>query len=216
MRTQTPATYAALREAEIDTLWEYECQDAYHQGILKSIKEDAYVADQSTKTKPAYFVTVNPMDTVPIEQLKSTAEKWVKQKYIDTVDYTFEQTGTTPEDMGQHPHLHAIVTTNTNFKDLLKRVHSTFKKLVGSEASIDIKQPTGSHLDNCKKYLVGDKSSVEKCKRVLMDKRWREKYCLSNIYNHSNGNDTSVSAEEVCSETCVQEEDTTAEDSEIC
>lgn len=125
-------------QAKKEELWEEMCYDSWCEGQMKAMKEKGYTAAMGEKTSK-YFVTINPKADTPIEPLVKTVDKWVKQKYIKTAQYVYEQGSDTIDKAGQHPHVHAIVEVDINKKSVLDRTANTFKNLIGDKASIDIK-----------------------------------------------------------------------------
>lgn len=167
--------------AHQESLWEQMCYDSWVEGQMKAMKEKAYQATIEKSTK--YLVTVNPHHDTSIENLVTRVDKWVKQKHITNVEYVYEQGSDTIASAGHHPHVHAIVETNTNFKDLVKRTSSTFKDIIGSDASIDVKPFHG----NAENYIRGKKVSKAKQAKVLVDIYWRNINNLRQLYILKNG-----------------------------
>lgn len=180
-------------DREIEYLWKLECENAIAEGKLKAIREKAY-RDEIRKDSPApmqlknyHFVTVNPAPDTDLNVMETVVDSWVKQKYIESVEYVYEQRGDSEETMGQGMHIHAIVKTNTKPSDFKKRVSQKFRNLVGSEKHVYITPIKNEKWLNDKKaYIRGDKNGDGKKEKTSIDRIWRENNYLKEIYNHNN------------------------------
>nr|WPR18766.1 MAG: replication polyprotein [Owegonang virus 25] len=184
-RGPTGETYDKERQLQIQRQWRYECESAVADGILKALRENSYDNHRVEKSD-TFMVTVNAKSDVDLKTFTATTDKWVKQKYIQSAEYTYEQRGDTPETTGKGIHVHAIVKTDTNKADFIKRVANTFKACIGSTQAVDVRPIPKKLLEDKRAYLRGVKTH-EKMAKVNMDKIWRGLNNLLDLYKTQNG-----------------------------
>lgn len=102
--------------------------------------------------------------------------------------YAWEQKGDTPETIGFGYHIH-ILASCPNYlmkTQLLKDTKSTFKKFCNGdvpEAFIQIEYvKTKEHFFNIRAYMMGYKTDTWKDPACELDKPWREKHGLDDLY----------------------------------
>lgn len=175
--------YKKAKQSFLEELWRHECEAAEADGILKALKENSYARHRTEKTN-MHMVTLNFTEeaTQKLPDILETTQKWSQQKHIKEIEYVFEQRSETVETMGQGMHVHAIVTTDTNKADLIKRTFNTFKQHLGDKSKVDVRPISPELLASKKAYIRGEKKGDEKKRKVIIDKLWRAKYCLEPIY----------------------------------
>lgn len=138
---------------------------------------------QHKKTLPSdkfFFITVNPKEDCDLLHFKTLVDTYLKRSFVKNAYYAFEQTGTTGAEMGKHPHIHIIMDKPTELspKQMITRTYSTFKNVVGSINSIDVKAYTMSLREEKLDYLRGNKWEPSKKPAISVNKVWRDIYKL--------------------------------------
>jgi len=172
----------------IDSLWREECEDAYCQGVLKSIKENGYRQYQKLKSIDSFqWVTVNPKPETSFESFKKDVDKYVNQKHIEAAEYVYEQRGSNDDTMGQGFHVHLLVKTKTNKADFEKRTRAKFSKYCGNDKHIYMKSCPLKFIKDKQAYMRGEKIEPGKETKCEIDKLWRIKNNLNQYYITNNG-----------------------------
>lgn len=169
--------------------WREECENAYAEGILKAVKEQAYTSQIKPKFKTdTYLVTVNPAPSVQLHELKQSVEQYVDMKFVKEVDLVYEQRADTEETAGKGMHVHMLVKTNTNNADFQKRTRPKFEHLVGiPDLHVDIRPVHPAHIADKRNYMRGNKTGEGKAEKVVIDRVWRIKNNLNNYYTYRDG-----------------------------
>lgn len=135
------------------------------------------------------WITINASESTKISALKKAVEKYVKRKTITSAFYSFEQRGTSDEDLGKGPHCHMLVTQlydhACNFKQDLERSFRNICDLnCGAKHHIlNWKKCIPSHLDKRINYVKGVKKDTLKCDMVSWDRKWRLNKGLEDTYD---------------------------------
>lgn len=134
------------------------------------------------KKEKFFFITVNPFEDVKIDEFKNKVERFMRRPFLVNPQYVYEQTGTTEQDMGKHPHVHIICDKLAGItkSKMVRFAHETFNKIVGNASSIDVKEYTYDFYDDKIKYITGqkwDEGKEDACKINII---WREKFGLEN------------------------------------
>lgn len=121
------------------------------------------------------FITVNPKENVDLATFLTVLHKYANRAMFSRVLYTVEQRGTIEEgNLGKGFHAHLLCCRANGYppNKIKKHTFSTFKHLVGSEASIDF---GGRYciVANREKYIVGAKKDPNKHAKQEGDKKWR-------------------------------------------
>lgn len=135
------------------------------------------------KDNSIIFITISPEHSVTLDEFKETVERFTKRTVFDKseLQYTFEQTGETPESMGYHMHCHILCNKKVNtspqkYHDMLKQTFKHIKHIS------DIKKYPASYFTEKSDYLQGKKWDKNKEKAVEINKLWRERHNLLPIY----------------------------------
>lgn len=114
--------------------------------------------------------------------------KYLTRNCFISYRYAWEQKGETPETMGHGYHIHILAhCPNYLMKtQLIKDTKSTFKKFCNGDvpdAFVQIEYiRTNDHFNNIRAYIMGYKTDSWKDEACAMDKPWREKYGLDDLY----------------------------------
>lgn len=133
------------------------------------------------RAKQIQFITINPKPDIDIEQFKALVEKLLEKTYMVNPQCQFEQTGTDIETMGQHPHCHIIIDKTIRKSKILQFIYQLFKKYVGSQQSIDIKEYNDSMKQDKIDYMNGNKWDEDKEQACIINQAWRDKHGLNQI-----------------------------------
>lgn len=154
---------------------------------LSAAEERINVAHRAIiNPKKTMFITINPSPSVELADFVKIVHKYADRSMFSKVLYCFEQRGTLEKDIGKGFHCHLLVHRNGSYppNKVKKNTYNTFKKVVGSEASIDY----GKGLNNIKNrqnYIVGTKKNKkddDKKSKQDADVVWRQTYDLDSYY----------------------------------
>lgn len=127
-----------------------------------------------------FFITVNPYPDVDIKTFKKLVDKFLSRSFILNEYHCFEQTGKTEKEMGKHPHFHIVFDKKNTMSpaQMLDRTYNTFKSIVGSKKSCDVRVYDIEYKQDKIDYITGSKWDEEKQPAIQVNKIWREKYNL--------------------------------------
>lgn len=95
----------------------------------------------------------------------------------------FEQRGKTEDEIGKGCHIHFIANKDSMAKNhLFRELKKIFQSVVGNDLHINIKPCPESWRDDKIAYMKGEKWEESKLDSVKLNKDFREKYNLDNIY----------------------------------
>jgi len=137
-----------------------------------------------------YLITLRPDESKwEFNLLRDKVEKFCQRKIFLQCEYAFEQTGKELEAMGTGYHCHLVAESDYKSYEIIQALTKEFKNCmvkVGNEKRKYLK--TESDLEYAKNYIRGDKHKVEKEAAVAIDKLWRQKLNLEDLYEVSKGN----------------------------
>lgn len=179
-------------------------EESYNQIVrneTNEFKEILYIAQElhgiyketiGLETSNWYFITIRPDEKLTnFIEFKSQVEKYVKRKCFIDYTLTYEQKGTSNENLGSGYHCHIVAYTSWRSKgEALRDTKSTFNKICAPNC-IEIK-PTRNPNDIIQNYMIDYKSDDNhKIETKIWDDKWRIENKLKNIYNK---NDISLSS----------------------
>ena len=130
------------------------------------------------------FITVNPKPDVELSTFLTVLHKYANRAMFSRVLYTVEQRGTVEEgNLGKGFHAHLLVCRANGYppNKIKKHTFSTFKHLIGNDASIDY---GGRYciVANREKYIIGEKKDPHKHAKQDGDKVWRLQHSIEPYY----------------------------------
>lgn len=181
-----------------EQMFDQECRSALREiRLMKRMKEviqdefaELLELPSSTKTKQEYCITIRPHPDAPITFLDF---KYMIQNHVVTRkcfiegNYSFEQKGTDPEDLGKgfHVHIGAKMTQNSKgqvARDLKNTFKEWFEKGYMNDAGIDVftrKDAIAWFNTYCLEYQSDDNhKEVTRC----WDELWRTGNGLQRFY----------------------------------
>lgn len=142
-------------------------------------------------SKNLFWITLRPSDehSHRFAEFKTiVTNNYLTRSCFNSYKYAWEQKGETPDTMGKGYHIH-ILAQCPNYlmkTQLIKDTKSTFKKFCNGdvpEAFIQVEYVrTYEHLNNIRAYMSGIKSDEWKEPACELDKPWRKKYNLDDLY----------------------------------
>lgn len=160
-----------------------------------------------------YWVTLNVAPGVLLDDVQSKVRKFVNRKMCATTEWVYEQRGATEDEMGKGLHVHMLVrpAKPIGLTQFRRNTVSTFKTLVGNEKAVDVRPcKAQSDVEKRRKYMSGEKDDPEKMKKCAVDKMWRSKNNLSDMYKHENGEN------DLQEEASSEEDDCVSQTSSLC
>lgn len=160
-----------------------------------------------------YWVTLNVAPGVLLDDVKSKVRKFVNRKMCASTEWVYEQRGSTEDEMGKGLHVHMLVrpAKPIGLTQFRRNTVSTFKTLVGNEKAVDVRPcKAQSDVDKRRKYMSGEKDDPEKMKKCAVDKMWRSKNNLSDMYKHENAKN------DLQEEASSEEDDCVSQTSSLC
>lgn len=151
---------------------------------------ELYLADKwedYTTTANMLFVTLSLKDCAlspeVFQGLNATMAKAASKKWIQMIEYTYEQRGETVATMGSGLHIHAIVQCKTTKapSQAIKEFYSTFKGYMESVRFVNVKKVVPGTLSELRDYIEGIKED-SKLPKVVIDKQMRTKYELKQVF----------------------------------
>lgn len=182
-------TTAKFFDGELSRL-ENEIIPRYFQ--LKKLLEDKKVIcnDPTEKLSERHvFITLRPEEnTCCLQTFMYHCEQFFKKNLFINSEWVFEQTGKTELEQGKGFHCHgiAIVKNYVAVKDIIKAYEFIPYNCILQIGRKDSKTKFITNerdLDYARNYIRGDKHNDEKEKAVIIDKIWREKNKINEIYN---------------------------------
>lgn len=180
--TPEEAFHRTLEQEKKDVMDAFEIGMSYWQMVKPRLEE---IKDTGCRH---YFITWRPPHDINFNTFKFDVEKFIKSwenKWI-WWEYAYEQKGTDEATMGNGFHCHLIVaTTAENYypSHILRNSVRCFPYIAKNCIQVDIVR----NLKRTKEYIRGDKKDAEKEPSIAMDRPWREKIGLQNIYSGGAG-----------------------------
>lgn len=177
-----------------NTHFRIACKGALHEirrmKIMKEIIEEEFndLMGIEQKIPPGFFITIRPDDSkCDFADFKEKCLKLVQRACFLEYALSFEQKGTTPEDLGKGFHCHIVAKMKQRSKgEVLRDVTSTFKPWIdaGLIASncIDV-HVTKNPEELVNRYLVAYESDDEhKGATKAWDDLWRQHQGIESLY----------------------------------
>lgn len=147
-------------------------------------KKEEEAPDPRDPKSQIIFITVSPEHSVPFRQFEALVNKFVSRTVFKDSGtlYTFEQSGTTDETMGYHPHFHLVTRKKVNsspakYEQFLR---DSFKS-IKYQSKVD-SFPASYYQDKID-YLNGKKWDAKKDPACVINQKWRAEFGLKNIYD---------------------------------
>lgn len=187
---------SALKEFQKKKLMKIIQMD-YEQGnIMKEIKEIedktkiSLLQNRADKRLDRYiFLTISPPDNIikPEEFLKM-CHKAMSRKFIVKYHFVIEQRGMSIEESGKGMHAHLLFERNVHYKPaVIKRdLKNTFKKCYKkiNDHNYNFKKCGKEFYTKRLEYIKGKKTEEGKDLKMEIDKHFRNKYKISEIYEN--------------------------------
>lgn len=136
------------------------------------------------KEKNMYWMTINPKPDTPLEKFKLIITAFLKRKMVLSYHYALEQRGKTNETMGEGIHVHILMYSYDRKPHIIRNTYSTFKSIIGSKESIDVKKYPSDYHSEKLQYLNGTKWDDEKEDSVKINNQWRINNNIDSVYNN--------------------------------
>ena len=143
---------------------------------------------RTEENKPFWFITISPKPDCDFNEFKSAIEDVSTFIWAEKLKWTFEQRGTTDQDMGTGFHAHIILEkyniAPSKLKTIMKNKFSKFvvvDKYIDNKINILEKKP--EFLQDKLDYIMGKKIDEDKPMKVETDKKWREKLGMKLFYS---------------------------------
>jgi len=156
---------------------------------LRNILKDLRVKKRNSKRKDLIFITINPkpgiLHTTFLEKVKKDAHR----PLFKSGNYCFEQRGKDTLTMGTGLHAHLAMVRETSYKP--SQIHQILADswlkagLIGHKKHIDVRAYPLSFMSDKLDYMSGKKWDKDKEQSVIINKEWRVKLGLNNIYSRS-------------------------------
>lgn len=161
-----------------------QCMWGYHTHGISWFCDYLRTMIKDQTSKFIYFVTINPKEE-ELEEFVDRVHVVVKtSSYIQNCAYCFEQRGKTIDDMGKGYHCHMVFDyrNGNNPSQIRTNLFQRFKKFCASKYHIDVRKYTADFRADKLKYMAGDKWDTDKSYAVELNKVWRQKEELDDIY----------------------------------
>lgn len=136
---------------------------------------------------PFFFVTLNFKPGTEVEVAKKLVSNVIAKKWIGKYYYTYEQRGTSAEELGTGLHVHLVLIPNRtkHVSEVNREIYNSIKNYVGNRYHVDVKMYKSEFLSDKLDYIQGKKWDPEKDPKIKIDALFREKYFLDTTYNGS-------------------------------
>lgn len=199
-----------VTEEAINACWDAKTREESLLGYWKNVRETAarghriamnrgeYDNSEATKElrsigKPPVssfmWVTINPRPDTTIIHFQKCIFGFIKAKFITNAIYSFEQGGKSQGELGVHPHCHILMKQTCKYpSDFQRYCRTHFGQIIDCSNALTwhrwIKYMPHKCKDTSKRvnYLMGDKRSQLKCNMSKLDKLWRQKHDIEDIY----------------------------------
>lgn len=173
-----------------------EAYNKYIEMALVEFDEILRIADllhkrfekQKGEDQSGYFITIRPDDAkTTFIAFKEKVESFVKRKCFKKVTYSFEQKGTSTEDIGRGYHVHIVTSTSlSSKKECLRATLSSWNEWIEKDwlASNCIEVVHTKNMESLiKGYLINYESADDhKAATRVFDEEWRRQLNLLPIY----------------------------------
>ncbi len=152
------------------------------QELMKSKQEK-----QKSASSTHIFFTVNARPEIRLQDLEQSFHKAMKKKWITEYHAVFEQRSELEANMGEGPHIHILVNRGTEPSKARKELKNSFKNVcdIDNPSIFNIQWRKDSGVVKALDYIKGLKKDSDKDKKMVIDKLWREKNSLQNIYTNT-------------------------------
>lgn len=161
---------------------EFESREELEQPSIHAMLSQV-IYQSKLKEQEIYFITLNPRPRTDSLAFIEKVHTLKGRSYLPNLRYCFEQRGESLEKLGEGIHVHMVCIKKKGIspKQMLNNLESLFKKFMPRNG-IDIKKYPHAFLKEKLLYMQGVKWAEEKTAKVKMDKLFREKFDLKNIY----------------------------------
>lgn len=187
-----PYTYGkdTVQDANRNALYSW----AYHEH-MKLTNELVQLLNKHKPDKKKTFIwmTISFRKEKTLEEISNVLDKLSRRSFMTQYHYNIEQRSEDVDNI-HGIHSHWIVQTNHPLGQFKRDVMSTLKykgdpddleSFVGNQKHIDIRQYTCDLMDDKLAYLRGDKWDDMKNVKAIVDKQWREKNNISQLYTNA-------------------------------
>lgn len=132
-----------------------------------------------------FFITVNPKPGITLDFLHKHIKNFITRKPVKNYLYNFEQRGESEEKVGEGLHCHMLITWERAASRRVRQfVSESFKRCVGANNNniLNIHKITGEMYVDKLEYLQGKKWDADKDDKIKMDRSFRQKNNLIDIY----------------------------------
>lgn len=152
--------------------------------IIPHINNIAYPSKPQKDNREILFITINPSSEVVFEDFYKKFELIKKRPFMVNLAYTYEQRGKTEAEMGTGFHIHFMIdkTKYVTPAQVQRNLYSSFKSMVGSMNSIDVRKYPFSYREEKLMYMTGQKWEAEKEASCKVNEIWRQKNNLMRLY----------------------------------
>lgn len=154
----------------------HKAVNQYNDKLVKNIQKEIH---KEKKNKMYFHITIKPKESSK-ELLDKIMLKLIKKKIYKIYFYVYEQRSEIIDELGKSPHLHIVVSKLIPRSALIQKINASLDKYCDTE-SIKIKEIHENMKDDIENRLLGNKKDIRK-KLVEMDKIWRNKLNIKNIY----------------------------------
>lgn len=134
-----------------------------------------------------YWVTVNPKPEAQLDLIMKCIHNFCARKAVKDYHYSFEQRGETLSECGKGIHCHILLKWDKRQNKYVKQfLIESCKRIVGSHSSsiLNIRRITSNVYQDKLDYLHGKKWDKEKDDKIKIDKIFREKNNIFDIYKN--------------------------------
>lgn len=135
------------------------------------------------------FLTASPdTEHQNVNMLMKAINKFVKKSHNTCAMWCIEQRSRTEEEMGKGIHCHILLKSHhRSAYDFQTAYHDSFKHMMTIQWSIiNYIRVKPEHITNRYNYISGNKKDKGKCDMVKIDKLWRLKEGLNDVYSTKN------------------------------
>lgn len=141
--------------------------------------------DKRKKDTGVYFITISPPPEANLIEFINATHRFMTLKVVKEGSYVFEQRGETEEEMGKTFHAHLLVTRRSKpsaFNKELHRIFDNFFRELPTEEILNVENVENMEKSKVNRYINGEKYGQRKGKKAGIDKLWRKKLNIKDIY----------------------------------
>lgn len=186
------STHIAWRSI-LDPSFDFAVKKWFRKERMREIDE----LTSSVSCCKGFFITINPKPDTSIIKFYNLISKQVLRNFMVNPKIVFEQRGSNSETLGNGMHCHILIerakVPNICPSSIQQKLFKALSSICGNIQHIDVKVANGINYDNREKYIQGKKIDDSKKQKVAMDRIWRQKNNLLDIYNADTIQETYVS-----------------------